>query len=156
MTRPVSERIYDTVREAIFCVARFSVDEHGHPLTLTEVAARMKWSEDQLGDRTSGTKQRFDAEWIEKLTLATKNTAIVRTLCRRVGMVAVPIPKPGCTPADVIGGITEISREYSDAMATLMPCLDGATHQERLDAIQQLNELIEKASAMVQHLEPGK
>lgn len=148
MTRPTPERVYATVRESIFCVARFTLG-----MTLTKVAAVMDWTEDQLADRTSG-RQRFDAEWIVDLTLATRNFAIVRTICRLVGMVAVPIPKPGCTPADVLAGISEVSREYSDSMAACVECLDGGTVQEKADAVQQLSELIERASALREHLAP--
>lgn len=148
MTRPAAERLYASVTEAIYCVARFTPG-----LNLTKVAARMEWSEDQLSDRTSG-RQRFDAEWMIALTLATGNHAAVRTLCRLVGMVAVPIPKPGCKPADVLAGMSEVSREYSEAMKACVECLDGGTPQEKLDAVQQLTDLIESASAAREHLQP--
>ena len=147
MTRPICERVYNSVREAVFCVPRFT-----DGLTLTAIAGRMGWTEKKLQDRTSG-KQRFDADWIELLTLASGNFAIVRTLCRRVGMLAVPIPCATSKPADILLGIADISREYSDAMATLTECLDGATRQERLDAIQQLTELLERGAALRAHLE---
>lgn len=146
-TRPVCERIYTSVSEAIFCVARFTEGR-----TLTAIAGRMGWTEKKLQDRTSG-KQRFDAEWVEQLTLAAGNFAIVRTLCRRVGMLAIPIPSSTSKPADILHGIADISREYSEAMATLTECLDGSTQQERLDAIQQLTELLERGAALRAHLE---
>jgi hypothetical protein len=155
-TRPQPEREYATVDEAVFCVARFSPDPDrpGKSLNLTQVAARMDgWSEQQLCDRTSGTKQRFGAEWIVPLTLATRNFAIVRTICRLVGLVAVPIPREGMRPADLLEGITSVSREYAEAMGALSACLDGATPREKLDAIRQLTDLIEKAAAQREQLQ---
>lgn len=154
MSRPAPEREYNTVEEAVFGVARFTPDPEnpGKTFTLTQVAARMGWEAQQLQDRTSG-KQRFGAEWVDLLTNATKNVAIVRTICRRVGMVAVPIPREGCRPSDVLNGITEVSREYSESMSALTSCLDGATPREKLDAIQQLTDLIEKAAAAREQLQ---
>lgn len=148
-TRPAPERVYDTVREALFCVARFTPG-----LTLTAVAAKVGCSEKKLADRTS--RQRPDADTIEAVTLATGNFAIIRTLCRRIGMLAVPIPTCDSKPADVLAGVADISREYSDAMSALTECLDGSTEQQRLDAVQQLTELLERASALRAHLQAAR
>lgn len=94
----------------------------------------------------------FQARWIGPVTRAAQNDILIKTLAVECGGVFVRTPHPGAKPADVLGGISDLSREFSDAVVALTSCLDGTTERERGEAIQQLTELIEKAAAAREQL----
>lgn len=84
-TKPTTLPVYDTVDDAVACVARYNRDK-----SMTQIAAEMGWTPQQLSDATDPNKKpRFAANWIEPLTKTTGDDAIVRTLCARVGGVFV-------------------------------------------------------------------
>jgi len=90
-TKPSTRQVYDSVDDAVSCVARFNADK-----TLTQIAAEMGWTVEQLSCATDPNKKpRFAANWIEPLTKTTGDDAIVRTLCARVGGVFVRLHPSG-------------------------------------------------------------
>lgn len=107
----------------------------------------MRAADDQQDD------VQFQARWIAPVTKAAQNDVLIRAIAVECGGVFVRVARPGARPSDILTGITEVSREFSESVSALTACLDGATSPEKLAAIQQLTELIEKAAAAREQLE---
>lgn len=122
-TKPAPRQVYDSIDDAIACVARFNPVK-----SQTQIANEMGWSVKQLSDATDPNKKpRFAANWIEPLTKTTGDDAIVRTLCARVGGVFVRLQPTATHDAMTAKTLKEIG-EYFTKLAE--GAVNGYTKKE--------------------------
>lgn len=139
MTLPV----YGSVDDAVMCVVRFSEGK-----TLTQGAAEMGWTPDQLSRATDAKeKPRFAASWIVPVTLTFNNFAIVRTICKLVGGVFF---QP-CRSTSHTTYQASTLREFSDYLATLAKNEEHGFTTHEVDELE--NEIHDVISCMLSHLD---
>lgn len=95
----------------------------------------------------------LQARWIGPLTLASGNDILIKQIAYECGGTFVRIARADSRPASILAGISDLSREFSDSIAALTSCLDGTSPREKIDGIQQLSELIDKAAAAREQLQ---
>lgn len=95
----------------------------------------------------------LQARLVAPITRASQDDRLIKQIAHDCGGSFVRIPCAGSAPSSVLGAITDISREFADATAALTSCLDGTTPKEKIAAIQQLTELIDRAAAAREQLQ---
>ena len=139
MTLPV----YRTVDDALNCVPRF------HPTkTMSEIAAEMGWTCDELSKATNpNEKPRFAAAWIVPLTHASGDFAIVRTICKLVGGVFF---QPRRATRNTTHSASTL-KEFADYLATLAKHeANGFTKCEVDDLDNEVHDVI---SCLLSHVD---